>query len=513
MTDAGNAFGSVSRLRRNRMFLLCVLFVLALIALDVWTVGSFFHSFFGGEIEEDIISTLVLQDWLICIANILLIALYVLLLAIMTFRLLRGAVSGHFRPEAFFLLWHSAICLFCAVAELGHCFSWKSFFVTATDGMRTVAMLPLLLCFCVWLKRSKWLLFPVLAEGTLASVCLIMRTTGGPEDVLYILRFADDVLFLFCVASAAAFGLAESGKREKNLSFHRFPAILGFVSGTAFLLFGLLLLFSRSFEDAWELLMIPGETVIHSVRMHIVNNVLLISVLLLLVQQFLNEYFTRIIEENALETKLAANEEYTESLHQYEQSVRELKHDMSNRLHAAALMCEDGKYEELRAYLKSMTDEVDATKRRTFCANTLANYLLQTFDRRFAEHGVQFKCEAMLPHDLNVPDKDLASIFSNLLQNALEASGDAPEGNRFAEFRAVFDENGVVRIRCRNSYGREPVKGDDGRIRTIKKDSVSHGLGLGIIRKTAEKAGGAVSVNYGSGIFEVRVALPTANGQ
>ena len=57
------------------------------------------------------------------------------------------------------------------------------------------------------------------------------------------------------------------------------------------------------------------------------------------------------------------------------------------------------------------------------------------------------------------------------------------------------------------------MKGDDGRIRTIKKDSVSHGLGLGIIRKTAEKAGGAVSVNYGSGIFEVRVALPTANGQ
>ena len=41
-----------------------------------------------------------------------------------------------------------------------------------------------------------------------------------------------------------------------------------------------------------------------------------------------------------------------------------------------------------------------------------------------------------------IAKKDLASIFSNLLQNALEASGDAPEGNRFAEFRAVFDEAG-----------------------------------------------------------------------
>ena len=511
MNESGWLFDLRNGMRKNGLFCFCLAFLVLLIVLDVWTVGSFLHSFFGGEIENDMISTLVPQDWVILFANILLIALYLVILVVMSFRLLRASLRDDFLPEAFLLLMHASVGLFCAVAELGHCFLWKSFFVSASDGLRSVAMIPVLLCFVLWLQRFRWLLIPVAAEGALASVTLILRALKVGGEAVAVLKTADDILFLSCALLCLVLAIVD--RRKEEMPFGRLPFIMAVLFAVFALLMGLFLVFCRSLEDAFGLLVTTGETVLHSVRMNIVNVYLLLTVLLLLIHHFLHDYFTRLIEENAMATKLAANEEYAESLHRYEQSVRELKHDLSNHLRTAAMMCRDGKYEELGSYLDSLTEQADATKRRAFCANTLANYLLQMFDSRFEEKGISFECEAVLPRELDIPDRDLAAILNNLLQNALEAAENAPEGNRWVNFRASFEENGVIRIRCRNSYGNEPLREKDGRIRTRKADRASHGLGLGIIRKTAEKYGGASSETYGNGIFEAKVALPVTNGQ
>ena len=55
----------------------------------------------------------------------------------------------------------------------------------------------------------------------------------------------------------------------------------------------------------------------------------------------------------------------------------------------------------------------------------------------------------MLPPKLSIPEENLCPLFMNLLDNALEAAGQAEEGNRFIHLR-TYIRSGFLAVLCEN---------------------------------------------------------------
>ena len=122
----------------------------------------------------------------------------------------------------------------------------------------------------------------------------------------------------------------------------------------------------------------------------------------------------------------------------------------------------------------------------------------------YKENGVPLSFALDLPRDLPVPDTDLCSVLSNLLENAMEASLRTAPEKRSVQVSARLHSGNMVLLSVENAY--------DGKIR--EKDGVflsskrpGEGIGLQAVQHTAEKGGGYVRFHYGDGVFTANVML------
>jgi sensor histidine kinase regulating citrate/malate metabolism len=231
---------------------------------------------------------------------------------------------------------------------------------------------------------------------------------------------------------------------------------------------------------------------------------------MLIIINYLRQYHQHRLQLQTLQFRDEANLEYAQNLQRYEDSVRKIKHDISNTLNVAAMLCKNGEYSQLQDYLENMTDYIATVRTEQYCRHILTNYLLLMFEERFVALGADFRCKATLPAKLEISDADMASELNNILQNALDAISLLPEEKRWVEIILRMEKN-VVRIDCRNPYIKEPKAGDNGLFHTTKEDGTKHGLGLQIIYEVAEKYGGVAVPLFAEGVFEIKVAIPVGD--
>lgn len=98
----------------------------------------------------------------------------------------------------------------------------------------------------------------------------------------------------------------------------------------------------------------------------------------------------------------------------------------------------------------------------------------QTSQVQFTQH---FAINAMLPPKLSILEENLCTLFMNLLDNALEAAGQAEKGNRFIHLRST------------------------------KPESEAHGFGLTLMETIAQKYKSILDVSYTETVFTIQTAL------
>ena len=104
-------------------------------------------------------------------------------------------------------------------------------------------------------------------------------------------------------------------------------------------------------------------------------------------------------------------------------------------------------------------------------------------------------------------ESDIFALFSNLLDNAIEATMNLDEEERSISLSVRTMKN-FVSIVSSNRYFNPNMKFVNGLPVTIKKDKINHGYGLKSIRYMVNKFDGDLTIEAKDGIFTVTILLP-----
>ena len=101
---------------------------------------------------------------------------------------------------------------------------------------------------------------------------------------------------------------------------------------------------------------------------------------------------------------------------------------------------------------------------------------------------------------------DVCSIFSNILDNAIEACNKIKNDEKYIKIRGTFVKSYYV-IRCENSKVNK-IKIKNNRIISSKKDKFIHGIGLKSVKSSLKKYDGELEIEDFEDKFLVQIYIP-----
>ena len=208
-------------------------------------------------------------------------------------------------------------------------------------------------------------------------------------------------------------------------------------------------------------------------------------------------------EEKRIQELEAAllDERYQELVQVYnDKSI--LIHDMRNHLRTMLETIEEKKIEKCRDYLVQITGEI---RKKEILPWTNHKILDMIFNMKFREAeraGIRVKCLSDDLSGLELTTAEICSFFTNLLDNAIEASIKSKEKER--QIRIVCRRKGrmlVVSISNPIEKGENYLKGQI--ITTTKKDKNMHGLGMLSIENVIRGRDGYIKTDITGNKFQV----------
>ena len=195
------------------------------------------------------------------------------------------------------------------------------------------------------------------------------------------------------------------------------------------------------------------------------------------------------------------------NMYQTHEEILEIKHDIRNYL---ALLHEYlSKNQHLKAllYLEDLRTLYLKTDQLITTNNQLVDIILNDRIARADALNIRFECDINIPADLKIPDRDLSSILTNLLDNSIEACSLLPDPiAKVVKFTCKV-KNDFLYISTWNPKSHSIIIKDADIITTKAEDRV-HGFGLKIIKKTVDSLDGIVSIDYDETSFSISLVLP-----
>ncbi len=193
---------------------------------------------------------------------------------------------------------------------------------------------------------------------------------------------------------------------------------------------------------------------------------------------------------------------------------REYMHDMHNhlsQLRSYAINDQQQKIIQMIDELEGKMENKNSTV--LYSGNPVLDTILTERTVKAENEGIELTIfvEKFLKLDF-IADTDMISMFGNLLDNALEAAAQCENGNRKVDVKLFMGNQYMLVLHIENTF-RYSAKREGNRLMTTKKDTQFHGLGIGIVKKLAEKYGGDLSLEECGNIFKTSLIISACSKQ
>lgn len=183
---------------------------------------------------------------------------------------------------------------------------------------------------------------------------------------------------------------------------------------------------------------------------------------------------------------------------------REFRHDINNKLITAQSLLNQGANQELSHFLQEISGTVSGYKYAEYCENSLINTVLNNKIDMANASGIRVETEVLVGN-LPLPGSDLCSLFSNILDNAVEACKKLPPDYEKCIRLTVRVQNNYLIVTCKNPA----IHGPDSDTYTgvPYKKSPDRGWGLGILNRMAQQYDGELHTELLDNCFSLRIIL------
>lgn len=182
-----------------------------------------------------------------------------------------------------------------------------------------------------------------------------------------------------------------------------------------------------------------------------------------------------------------------------------LFHDFHNHVDVLYGYLAKGRAKEAAEYLENLRSPMRGIAQTVWTGDEAVDYLINSKIAQAASGKIRMEVNIEFPRHTNIRSVHLAAILGNLLDNALEASGEVGEELRFIRLTIRRIQEMLV-IKVENGCAGPPVL-DGGELRTSKADRTMHGWGLKSVRTAAEYYDGTVDTSYADHRFRTVVTL------
>ena len=193
--------------------------------------------------------------------------------------------------------------------------------------------------------------------------------------------------------------------------------------------------------------------------------------------------------------------------------TRTFRHDIKNHILVMNMLAEQGKYDELKNYLREMSGVIDESDYVRISGISAVDAILNEKMYEAQAQDITTGFDVVNMDKNTVAPLDLCIILSNALDNAIEANMRVPDKNdRYIKLKIHGNETFSV-ISVTNPMAEKPKRLANGSFVTLKEDSDAHGFGLKSIENTALKYNGEMIAKPEDGVFTLVVRLNCAPAQ
>ena len=183
-------------------------------------------------------------------------------------------------------------------------------------------------------------------------------------------------------------------------------------------------------------------------------------------------------------------------------NVRHIQHDMKQHFLVINAQLEAGKADESREYLAKLIPEIESMGRIIRSENKTIDYIINS--KLSALTDTQIVISGLIADFSDIEDRDLACLFGNILDNAIEAISELEE----KRIEILFSvENASRMIIFKNTIGKSVLKNNPD-LRSTKKDNSSHGFGHKIVEKIVSDHRGMIDYFEEGDMFGVQIIFP-----
>lgn len=219
------------------------------------------------------------------------------------------------------------------------------------------------------------------------------------------------------------------------------------------------------------------------------------AIMLLAINIFLAWFHTSTQEKSQqfLEMQLLLQKEYDtalyfDALHQQDEKQKILIHDIRKHLLSIADLNEKGDAEKITAYIKQIIQSSDLQHSVRICDNNLLNTILYRIQQQCKASGTSFLTDIRSGCADFLSEYDMTALFSNLLDNAIDATKNIPDS--YIELNVTPHSDKKIIITMVNSCRKNPFSKNSRRLTTTKKNKIRHGYGMKSIQRVVDKYDG-----------------------
>ena len=187
--------------------------------------------------------------------------------------------------------------------------------------------------------------------------------------------------------------------------------------------------------------------------------------------------------------------------------IRAWRHEYRNNLIALRNLIHLEDKEKILAYIDKISGEPLRFETTLQTGNLILDAIVSSKLGLAQKKGIEVAVQAVYPKSNTIEDNDLCTIVGNLLDNAIEACGEAGPSSerRYIDFSLLVKGKNLV-ISVHNSFFHE-IRQNNGRYESSKVGP-HHGIGLGLIDSTVNKYGGHVMRWHENSVFITNIIIP-----